>query len=372
MKPVVFLGPTLNASDAAQHLDAEYRGPAERGDIFRAAVQRPPAIGLVDGYFHNRPAVWHKEIAWALSEGIAVFGSASMGALRAAEMADAGMQGVGWVFEQFRNGALEDDDEVAVVHGPAELGYVAVSEAMVNIRATLQAAVAQGVLTGEQAGALARIAKDLFYPERSYARMLDLARSGDPQAGETTVLARLKAWLTQGRVDRKRLDALAMLAVMRESLQAASGEPAARARFEPSLGWAVLRDETRELGRLDETDARVLARLRRDPVAAGHAEAAALAALLAADVAPAGGPMVAAEDLLQASRDFCNRHGLATRAAVDDWLATRGLSQAQLDHRLLCDALLRQIGGQRRVQLDQALLDHLRWTGEYERLRGLP
>ena len=35
------------------------------------------------------------------------------------------MSGVGRIYEAFRDGILEDDDEVAVLHGPEELGYPA-------------------------------------------------------------------------------------------------------------------------------------------------------------------------------------------------------------------------------------------------------
>ena len=38
------------------------------------------------GAFASVPAVRHKEILWALSEGIPVIGAASIGALRAAEL----------------------------------------------------------------------------------------------------------------------------------------------------------------------------------------------------------------------------------------------------------------------------------------------
>src|SRR5581483_2813112 len=85
-------------------------------------------------------AVWHKEILWALTQGIHVYGSASIGALRAAELAPFGMVGVGRIFEAYRDGRLEDDDEVAVVHGPAEHAFQVHSEALVNLRATLAAA----------------------------------------------------------------------------------------------------------------------------------------------------------------------------------------------------------------------------------------
>lgn len=371
MKPIVFVGPTLGAGEAALLLDADFRAPAARGDLYRAAVRRPPAIGLIDGYFHSQPAVWHKEIAWALSEGIAVFGSASMGALRAAEMADHGMQGVGEIFEQFRSGTLEDDDEVAIVHGPAELGYLAASEAMVNIRATLQAAASQAVLTQTQAEAFTHIAKGLFYPDRSYALLLELAQA-DPHAGGATALARLRAWLPRGRIDQKRLDAQAMLTAMRSALRAGGDAVTLRPRFEQSLGWAVLQDETRHLGRLDVHDTQVLASLRQDPVAAGLAEAAALGWLLAGEAAPPAGPVVSAEALLQTSQDFCARHRLADRAAVENWLTRQGLTQAELDRLLLAASWARQLGAQRRLRHDQALIDYLHWSGDYERLLQPP
>src|SRR5204863_3976252 len=116
---------------ARRHLDAVYLPPAAEGDVYRVALKKPQAIGIIDGYFQSIPAVRHKEILWAMSRGIHVFGSASMGALRAAELAAFGMEGVGLVFKCYHNGILEDDDEVAIAHGPAETGFVATSEAMV-------------------------------------------------------------------------------------------------------------------------------------------------------------------------------------------------------------------------------------------------
>jgi len=110
-----------------------------------------------------------------------VFGSASMGALRAAELASFGMEGVGAIFEAYRDGLLKDDDEVAVTHAPAEAGFAVQSEAMVNIRATLAAAEATGVLRPPSRVTLERIAKDLFYPDRTYPLILrHAAEQGEP------------------------------------------------------------------------------------------------------------------------------------------------------------------------------------------------
>ena len=80
MSAVIFTGPTLSAVDARMVLEADYRPPAAEGDVYRAAQAHPHLIGIIDGYFERIPAVWHKEILWAMSHGIHVFGAGSMGA----------------------------------------------------------------------------------------------------------------------------------------------------------------------------------------------------------------------------------------------------------------------------------------------------
>src|SRR6185436_349890 len=161
-------------------------------------------------------SVWHKEIMWAMTQGIHVFGSASMGALRAVELEAFGMEGVGAVFEAFRSGELEDDDEVAVMHGPADSGYRLGSEAMVNIRFTLSRARVAGIVSRTTATELLRIAKELFYPRRAYPDLLRLAREAGLPAAE---LSALQQWLPAGQVNQKRDDARLMLETMRDRLR---------------------------------------------------------------------------------------------------------------------------------------------------------
>lgn len=238
MSAVIFLGPTLPIDDAQRELDALYLPPAAQGDVYRAILRKPQAIGIVDGYFERVPAVWHKEILWAMTRGVHVFGAASMGALRAAELAAFGMEGIGEIFAAFRDDALEDDDEVAIRHLPAELGYRAQSEAMVNIRWTLARAAGEGVITAATRDSLVRIAKAFFYPNRSYPDLLARARGDGCDGAE---LARLTSWLPGGRVDQKREDALAMLRVMR--IRLADGLPPKRVTFsfEHTVYWEQAR-----------------------------------------------------------------------------------------------------------------------------------
>ena len=98
-------------------------------------------IVLIDGLFHGVPAVWQREIVAAMDDGIEVLGASSMGALRAAELAHYGMVGHGTIFGWYRDGVIDGDDEVALLHGDAADGFLPLSEPLVNLRATLARAV---------------------------------------------------------------------------------------------------------------------------------------------------------------------------------------------------------------------------------------
>jgi hypothetical protein len=212
---IVFLGPSAPLAAArAAFAGAAFRPPVRHGDIWRALDEGPRAIGVIDGLFEQQPAVWHKELLEALHAGAHVFGAASMGALRAAELHPFGMRGVGRIFEAFRDGVFTDDDEVALVHGPAETGYAALSEPMANVRFTLEAAVAAGAPAAPPPATAAQIcaaAKAIFYPGRSWAAIDRdaIAAGADPSA-----VAVLATWRRTGAVDQKRADALAMLGEM--------------------------------------------------------------------------------------------------------------------------------------------------------------
>src|SRR5262249_49752313 len=122
-------------------------------------------------------AVWHKEILVALERGIEVWGAASMGALRAAELAPFGMIGVGAIYRDFARGILRADDEVAVAHLPAAYGYRATSDALVNLRYGLAAARSAHVIDQRTHDRLVELARARFYRERSWLRLITDGRA---------------------------------------------------------------------------------------------------------------------------------------------------------------------------------------------------
>jgi hypothetical protein len=234
MSAIIFSGPSLPPSAVSDLAGIEWRPPVRQGDVYLAALSGPAIIGIIDGYFEIVPTVWHKEILWAMAQGIHVYGAASIGALRAAELAEFGMQGVGSVYEQYRDGRLTDDDEVAVLHGPEEIGYLQVTEAMVNVRATIDRASQLGVIAPELAASLAQVAKSLFYKDRTYEAIIKAA-AGRGLAPEA--LGRFMNWLPAGHVDQKRIDAANLREAVTEHLARGVRPMEVSYRFAHTFAW---------------------------------------------------------------------------------------------------------------------------------------
>jgi hypothetical protein len=369
----VFTGPTLAAADARRVLDAVYLPPARQGDLYRAVLRHEPrAVGLIDGYFQDVPSVWHKEILWAMARGTQVFGSASMGALRAAELADLGMRGVGRIFDAYRRGRMppyadepfEDDDEVAVLHGSREQGFRAVSEAMVNVRATLAAAAAARVIAPGTRDVLAGIAKRLFYPERSYERLLADGAGAVP----ARELEALREWLPTGRVDQKREDALAMLEAIRAWLEAGPAPAAVPYVFQPTDMWRRAAESF--VAAPEETppaEDLVLDEVRLEGPAYAEARRAALLRLLAA-VEGGGAWFAPGEEACRRAREALRqRFGLTDRAALEAWVRASDLDGAGWARLVQDEARLEELAARYERSLGPYLLDHLRVTGAYAR-----
>jgi hypothetical protein len=205
-KTIVFVGPTLHAELVHAVLpDADVRPPAAVGDILDLALaaRRPARIALIDGYFERMAAVWHKELLLALERGIEVYGAASMGALRAAELARFGMVGHGEVYKAFASGELVADDEVAVAHLPAAQGYRAISDALVNIRASLARARECRVIKKPAHDRLLAHARRQFYRDRRWEDLVTLepALANQPVVDQkATDASRLLELLAKKRV----------------------------------------------------------------------------------------------------------------------------------------------------------------------------
>jgi hypothetical protein len=346
--------------------------PVTQGDVYRVARTHPRAIGIIDGYFDGVPSVWHKEILWAMTHGIHVFGSASMGALRAAELHKFGMRGVGRIFEDYRDGRLEDDDEVAVLHGPSETGFVPISEPMVNIRATLARAAQGRVIGTATAQTLCDMAKQLFYQDRTWDALFDRASAQGLLAEE---LRSFQDWLPDGKVDLKREDALAMLTAMRELL--ASEAPPKRVTY--SFEWTDMWDEVTTSSPAFASDTpddaaslppdRLIDELRLEGDRFRQMREQALLRFLAVREADR---RCAATDrkTLRAKIDaFRVERGLFNRKSFDAWLQQNNIGREEFERFMEEEGRLENLAALVSPALGRHLIAQLQTRGDYTRLR---
>lgn len=201
---VVTAGPTISAADIHAIIsDAEVVAPISFGDAFRYGLRSGDTLLIVDGLFFQSAAVRHKELLTLIDDGVRVVGSSSMGALRAAELHPFGMEGYGWVFEGYRDGVIEADDEVGMVHGDPEDGYPVFVDALVNIRQTVAHAVRSGVLSAAAGARIVETARRTTFTQRTWDRLLEAV--GIPESRE------LAKQLKSMRVDVKHADAVLAL-----------------------------------------------------------------------------------------------------------------------------------------------------------------
>ncbi len=224
---VVFAGPSIYGTEL-DTTGISLRGPAVQGDITQAVTTGATAIGLIDGAFASVAAVWHKEILFALSEGVEVYGAASMGALRAAECAAFGMIAVGKIAQAYLSGELDDDAAVALTMGPAEWGWQPFSEPLVDAIATLEHLHSLGELDEDQHAKLMATAKGLHFTTRTPDAIIAGGFSGDDAV-------RLLLAYERHHISQKQLDAIELIGKLQRYHQARP--PQSTWHFEASPMW---------------------------------------------------------------------------------------------------------------------------------------
>lgn len=165
---IVFAGPSLHSRSASALIPdgVEIRPPARRNDVAALLTSEPGCIALIDGRFHQSLAVGHAELRAALQAGWRVWGLASMGAIRAFEMRDVGMQGFGWIYEHFLGHDDFQDDEVALLHSPMK-PFVPVSEPLIHLRYFVRAAETKWHIERGRTHRVIHDLKGMWYGDRT-------------------------------------------------------------------------------------------------------------------------------------------------------------------------------------------------------------
>jgi ribosomal protein S12 methylthiotransferase accessory factor len=169
----IFAGPSLPLDDRPQLEGVTYLVPAARGDVERASREYD-AVLLIDGVFHHDLAPSPKECYASLAHA-RMFGAASMGALRAAECAPYGFTPLGAIAGWYAHDRIDGDDEVAVVTHPEH--HEALSVPLVNVRYIARLAHHRGLLDRVERDALIERARAVFYMDRTWEDVVELAPS---------------------------------------------------------------------------------------------------------------------------------------------------------------------------------------------------
>jgi TfuA protein len=209
-KPIVYLGPTLNREEASKILDADYRDPAKKGDFLRLShtTDEKKYVGFIDGVFlHEYPPSPIEVYHLATRKNIELIGASSLGALRAVELEKFGMKGIGKIFQLFKNGILNADDEVAVTFVRDK--NILQSEALIDIRFNLFLAYKKGIITKQTKKRFVKTAKNIYFPFRNYEDIARLTEEQFPSIHDE--LENFRDYILKNRDSLKARDATKLL-----------------------------------------------------------------------------------------------------------------------------------------------------------------
>jgi hypothetical protein len=216
-KPIIFLGPSLSHEKARKIFDADYRPPARKGDFLRLAADFDAvemAVGFVDGVFlQDYPPTPIEVYHLARKNGVLLVGAASLGALRAVELEKFGMVGIGKIFQLYKTGKVNADDEVAVTFA-SEGDYQLQSEAMIDIRYNLYLAHKKEVISEKAKSVLVKLAKEIYFPHRKYTYILEEAKNRYPVL--ESEINSFDSYIRSNRKSLKEIDAIKLVKYLKE------------------------------------------------------------------------------------------------------------------------------------------------------------
>jgi len=212
VKPIVFIGPSLDIEKARKIFNADYRPPAKKGDFLSllSCINDDDRIiiGLVDGLFlQDYPPTPIEVFQLLVKKNMLVLGGASLGALRAVELEKYGMVGIGKIFELYKKNKIAADDEVAVTF--AAENQQLQSEAMIDIRYNLFIALSKGVIDKNTKRAAVKVAKSIYFPYRNYEHIIDETKRQYPLCSD--YLESFRSYISKNRQSLKEKDAIKLV-----------------------------------------------------------------------------------------------------------------------------------------------------------------
>jgi hypothetical protein len=186
----------------------------KRGDVLKDILSGIQVIGIVDGEFLQNHAVSPSEIIDALRCGLRVYGSSSMGALRAVELDKYGMIGYGRIYETIKKEPYFKDDHLGQIFFEGE--SMDVSPSMMDVKMAILDLVDAGSLTPRHGKWFIDSYEELHFSERNFS-MLKSKMSGPPSRPKirADVIDKIVAKISR----TKKSDALGLLSKIKADLK---------------------------------------------------------------------------------------------------------------------------------------------------------
>jgi TfuA protein len=217
---LVFAGGSVTRAEAPPDANLSWTGPAEQGDLLAAVLDGFETILVIDGYFYDRFPCTTFEVMLALEQGVRVFGSSSIGALRAVELDRCGMRGIGHVYDDLKRQAIKPYHVVAQTYDDRDRPL---TTPLVNVLRFLEWAEEGGVIDAAERSACVDVAEGIHFTALTFEAYFRCLLGGrDPQAAAGL---KLRTWFEErgaAAFDVKKQDALLLLNRFR-GLEAAAG-----------------------------------------------------------------------------------------------------------------------------------------------------
>ncbi|MDP6523542.1 MAG: YcaO-like family protein [Kiritimatiellia bacterium] len=227
---VVFAGGSISPGDVPPDADVVWAGPAEQGDMLAAVLEGFSTILVIDGYFYSRFPCTTFEVMLALEHGLNVFGSSSIGALRAVELSSYGMEGAGTVFGYLNGREVKPYHVVAQAYDDNDRP---VTTPLVQITCFLENAVAAAVISAEDGRRCQAAVDAMHFTELSIGNVFRTMEKTEGVSDGAVNSLRDCLEKNQAAFDIKKRDALLLLSGFRERMRSRPARYAA----------ALMRDE---------------------------------------------------------------------------------------------------------------------------------
>ena len=342
MKTIIFGGPSINNDLKARFAKFEFRGPAQQGDIYQAAEStQANRLILLDGYYKTVPAVWHKEVIYAINKGITVVGSSSLGALRAVELEPYGMKGYGRIYQWYRDGILDRDPDVAVTHTSSEDNFRTLTIPVVNVLATIKDSCFN--FKAELIEEVLRLTRSIFFEQRTMSALVSKIDSSELEAIDKETIIKE---LSEKYVNQKLKDSEATLEWITDEEARITTLPIAE-RLNETLYWdaMVVNDSyvtPGSTGLLQTKQALLAYQLLEKPDDYMRMRERAISIELCQWIGSLYGIKAESAIISKMKEQLLSDLEL-TEADLNKWLCQRGLSEKSLEEYLSACAIEREI-----------------------------